>query len=89
MAWTLTTQRSEVAQAAAHLDVLLAQANDESQRAARTAHALPPTLLIGGALAAGFLIVVFPKRWRKAVLMGLGQYLFRRGLKAIRSRRPE
>ena len=74
----LTRHRTEVAIAAARLDVTINDMGRQVEGLRAGVRGLAPGLVIGVGLAAGFLLTIVPKRWRGAAIAGLGQFALAR-----------
>ncbi|HJU40803.1 MAG TPA: hypothetical protein VJ724_14630 [Tahibacter sp.] len=80
---TLTQAKADVDAAAARMDLALAQIGGESRRFKHAVRRVSPSALLGLGLAAGFLFVILPKRWRGLAFAGLGRLALSRVLDAF------
>ena len=80
----LPQRRADVLRAAQRFDASLETLGAQTRALRGAARALSPPLLIGAGLAAGFLLVVLPRRLRGTLFVSLGQFVIARLLKAWR-----
>ena len=86
MASNLIRAKADVDAAAARMDSALADFGSESKGLKRSLRSVSPQAVLGLGLAAGFLFVILPRRWRGAAFAGLGRIALSRLLDAFAAR---
>jgi hypothetical protein len=80
----LLQRQTKVRRAAAQFDASLDMMVGQTRALRGAARAISPPLLLGAGLAAGFLLVILPRRLRGTLLVSIGQFVVARLLQAWR-----
>jgi hypothetical protein len=74
----LIDAHNEVERAARRFDIAVSLVEQQSEGLRASVRRITPLMLLGGGVAAGLLVILLPRRLRRAAMVGLGPALLRR-----------